>query len=79
LRGWAIAQGATQARGMKVRASVKKLCEGCKVCFVVFSQHWTFWVGCGLVLGLGLVGGEVVVDVTMLVWLGFFADGSEIV
>ena len=22
-----------QVRGMKVRSSVKKLCEGCKVCF----------------------------------------------
>ncbi len=24
---------AEQVRGMKVRSSVKKLCEGCKVCF----------------------------------------------
>jgi hypothetical protein len=36
LRGGAMAQGVAsamqQARGMKVRASVKKLCEGCKVC-----------------------------------------------
>jgi hypothetical protein len=27
---------AEQVRGMKVRSSVKKLCEGCKVCFVMF-------------------------------------------
>lgn len=30
-------KGAEQVRGMKVRSSVKKLCEGCKVCFVFIS------------------------------------------
>lgn len=29
----AIGKGVEQVRGMKVRSSVKKLCEGCKVCF----------------------------------------------
>lgn len=31
-------KGAEQVRGMKVRSSVKKLCEGCKVCFCVYSR-----------------------------------------
>lgn len=26
-------EGLGQVRGMKVRSSVKKMCEGCKVCF----------------------------------------------
>lgn len=54
-----------QARGMKVRSSVKKLCEGCKV------RHYTSLVlecrtdivrtvkgreGCGPVYGAGSVG-----------------------
>jgi hypothetical protein len=26
-----------QVRGMKVRSSVKKLCEGCKVCLIFLS------------------------------------------
>jgi large subunit ribosomal protein L36 len=26
-----------QVRGMKVRSSVKKLCEGCKVCFLLLG------------------------------------------
>ena len=34
-----------QVRGMKVRSSVKKLCEGCKVCFAGF-----------LLVGLGGMG-----------------------
>jgi len=36
---------AEQMRGMKVRSSVKKLCEGCRVRFICFaslgtSEHW---------------------------------------
>jgi hypothetical protein len=27
-----------QIRGMKVRSSVKKLCEGCKACYITLSQ-----------------------------------------
>jgi Ribosomal protein L36 len=71
LSGWAIVQGATQARGMKVRASVKKLCDGCKVCFCGFLSTLDFlgWLQIGP--GLGLVRGEHVDNVTMLVWLGF--------
>jgi MinD superfamily P-loop ATPase len=30
-----VRQGLGQVRGMKVRSSVKKMCEGCKVCGVV--------------------------------------------
>jgi len=34
LRG-ALVKGGEQVRGMKVRSSVKKMCEGCKVCFLL--------------------------------------------
>lgn len=34
-----------QVRGMKVRSSVKKLCEGCKVCcFGFYLVSLGFWV-----------------------------------
>jgi hypothetical protein len=29
--------GLKQVRGMKVRSSVKKLCEGCKVCYALLQ------------------------------------------
>lgn len=29
----------TQIRGMKVRSSVKKLCDGCKVRKLIFDEH----------------------------------------
>jgi len=36
-----------QVRGMKVRSSVKKLCEGCKVCFQLLGGRqgieWGGW------------------------------------
>jgi large subunit ribosomal protein L36 len=41
-----------QVRGMKVRSSVKKLCEGCKVCFC-----GSFPCGGCLAFGWGLVWG----------------------
>ena len=31
-----------QVRGMKVRSSVKKLCEGCKVCFPLLGGRGGF-------------------------------------
>jgi len=35
-----------QVRGMKVRSSVKKLCEGCKVCFPLLGGRGGFeWGG----------------------------------
>lgn len=34
-----------QVRGMKVRSSVKKLCEGCKVCFPFLRGRGGFEVG----------------------------------
>ncbi|KAJ8070639.1 hypothetical protein OCU04_001010 [Sclerotinia nivalis] len=51
--GWGLSgRGQEQVRGMKVRSSVKKLCEGCKVCCVYF---WGFWVlGCAESGGCGI-------------------------
>lgn len=34
-----------QVRGMKVRSSVKKLCEGCKVCLALQSRNKVVKVG----------------------------------
>jgi hypothetical protein len=34
-----VGNGVEQVRGMKVRSSVKKLCEGCKVC-LGYSSLW---------------------------------------
>ena len=46
------------SRGMKVRSSVKKLCEGCKVCVLFFFSFFSFFfLQCFvLVGGLGLWG-----------------------
>ena len=32
-----------QVRGMKVRSSVKKMCEGCKVCLLFPLPHPANW------------------------------------
>ena len=47
---------------MKVRSSVKKLCEGCKVClFVVLGEYWWFesLVGFGADWCVSFSGGRV--------------------
>lgn len=43
--------GLAQSRGMKTRSSVKKMCEGCKVCFGCFCVFSLCWVDTVLVLG----------------------------
>jgi large subunit ribosomal protein L36 len=44
-----------QVRGMKVRSSVKKLCEGCKVCSISSISRREYLEGCGSVRkGLGM-------------------------
>jgi hypothetical protein len=41
-----------QVRGMKVRSSVKKLCEGCKVCFLLLGvRRGVEWGWMGEVIG----------------------------
>lgn len=37
--------GMGQIRGMKVRSSVKKMCEGCKVCFSFLLLGFRFEFG----------------------------------
>ena len=51
--------GCTGVRGMKVRSSVKKLCEGCKVGFPLFS-----------VSGEGGWLGELIIERVMLIFGG---------
>jgi hypothetical protein len=69
LRWWAVAQGATQVRGMKVRASVKKLCEGCKVGFFFSQVDFLVWLRIGPdgVLSIGSGKEDCVDDVKMLI------------
>lgn len=54
-----VKEGLGQTRGMKVRSSVKKLCEGCKVCLdFSFRRCWGEGRCCAQEWGWEMMGRE---------------------